>query len=99
MTGELRDRLSHKELTAHIRDRIKAAGIKRVGVRMLTITGEQAIAVDPLGGVDARFTYEEQRTIRLIAQVNHLTYVRGLPIEVDAPDVNGSGFWFYLGYA
>ena len=72
-----------KEMTAHIRDRIKAAGIK-AKVRKLDET-------PTMGGViqinvptyEAEFSEHEQRSIRGLAATNGLTMVRGQPIDVE----------------
>ena len=68
--------MSHKELTSHIRNRIKAAGIK-ARVKMNADCGTKYITV-VTPSFDARFTSEEIKTICTIAQCNKLTYVRNI---------------------
>lgn len=77
-----------KEMTAHLRNRIKAAGIK-ARVRFL---GRQ-IQVFPVAyGVE--FSEADQHTIRFIAKVNKLTRVRGQEIDVDRmTDPHGMEFY------
>jgi hypothetical protein len=70
--------MTHKEMTAHIRNRIKVAGIKA----KVKMQDGYTISVDvPAYGIE--FTEEDQRTIRHIADCNRLTWVRGLKIDVD----------------
>ena len=74
--------MTHKELTKHIRGRIQAAGIK-ARVRMQEgNAGNKCIQVFGVT-YDSSFTAEESHTIQLIAQCNRLTYVRGLPIDIN----------------
>ena len=77
------DKLTHKEMTKHIRQRIKKAGIK-ASVSLYRSCGSKWIRVST-HNFEARFTEEEQRQINNIAEVNRLTYSQGLPIEVDIP--------------
>lgn len=86
---------THKELTAHLRDRIKKAGIKAC-CSLQTYCGEQVIRVS-VPKYDAQFTEDEQRTIRTIAQVNGLTFARGSAIDLDRM-TNSQEFVFYMGY-
>lgn len=73
--------MSHKEMTKHIRTRLAKAGIP-CRVRMAVICGNSMIQViTPT--FEARWTPEQLRQIGLIARVNHLTFVRGLPIHSD----------------
>ena len=72
-----------KEMTAHIRDRIKAVGIKakvRKWDETPTMGGFIQINVP---AYEAEFSEHEQRAIRNIAAVNGLTLVRGQPIDVE----------------
>lgn len=88
-----RGQMNHRELTQHIRGRIKAAGIK-ARVNMDVCCGSKKIIVyvtEPR----AVFTDEEQRTIRLIAQCNRLTWVRGMQIDIEQM-TNPQQFNFYL---
>jgi len=73
--------MTQKEMAAHIRGRIKAAGIN-ARVRMIESCGSKYIQVNA-PTFDARFTDEQQRTIRTIAKVNHLTMVRGGEIDIE----------------
>ena len=75
------EKLSHKEMTAHIRNRIKVAGIK-ARVCMQTACGDKIIRIDAIR-YKLAFTHEEQRTIRQIAVSNDLTYVMGLEIDIE----------------
>lgn len=82
--------LSLVEMTAHIRRRIKAAGIK---ARVRKFDDSRTIQVNaPAFGVE--FTEDEQREIRHIAVCNRLTWVRGLPIIVEQM-TNPSAFDFH----
>ena len=91
--------LTHKEMTAHVRSRLKQAGIS-AGVRMQSYCGERVIYVYPRGGPYARFTEAEQDTIALIGQVNGLSFVEGKPVTATYKGhyCFGHGFRFYLGY-
>jgi len=82
-------RLNLVEMTAHIRRRIKAAGIK-ARVRKLDDGCIQVFA--PEYGVT--FSDDQQREIRHIADCNRLTLVRGLPIVVEQM-TNPETFNFY----
>lgn len=73
--------MSHKEITAHIRGRIKHAGIK-ARVRLYEACGSRFIQIAGITP-DAEFTDEQQREIRIIAQVNGLTLSRGMPIDIE----------------
>lgn len=73
--------LTHKEMTAHIRKRIKVAGIK-ARVRLYEACGARWIQVN-VPEYDVDFTEEEQRTIRQIAVTNRLTWARGMEIDVE----------------
>lgn len=73
--------MNHKELTAHIRNRIKVAGIK-ARVCMQESCGNKVIVVYGTA-YEINFTEEEQRTIRLIAKTNRLTWVRGMEIDIE----------------
>jgi hypothetical protein len=68
------------EMTAGIRSRVKANGIKaRVGK---FDNGDPHFRVWPIRN-EVLFTEAEQRTILNIAKNNGLTFVRGLEIDVD----------------
>ena len=78
------------QTAAHIRGRIRHAGIKA------------RVRVAPGGGVvqvvaptaDAVFSDAAQREIRLIAKCNRLTWVRGMEIDIEQM-TNPSVFSFY----
>lgn len=73
--------LSHKEMTAHIRGRIKHEGIQ-ARVRLYESCGSLFIQV--FGTTyEQDFTDDEQGTIRTIAVVNSLTWVQGMPIDIE----------------
>ena len=93
-TEEILGMLNHKEMTAHIRNRIKVAGIK-ARVRMQDCCGSKVLQVNaPAYGVE--FTNEQQQTIRHIAKCNGLTWVRGAEIDVERM-TNPHDFNFYMG--
>jgi hypothetical protein len=73
--------LTHKEMAAHIRKRIKVAGIK-ARVQMREACGDQYIQVFGVT-FDAEFTDQEQREIRQIAKTNGLTLAQGMEIDVE----------------
>jgi hypothetical protein len=84
--------LNHAEMTAHIRNRIKAAGIK-ARVRAQSC-GSASIQVNtPVYGQE--FSSADQRAIRHIALCNKLTLVRGMEIIIEQ-DTNPFEFNFYL---
>ena len=84
---------THKDLAKHLRGRIKAEGIP-AGCRMVEYCGRQVISIYPRGGVDATFSDEQQRTVRLIAQVNGLTRAEGMPIDLERmTDTHGGRFY------
>jgi hypothetical protein len=75
---------------AHIRSRIKHAGIK---ARVRVAPGGGSIQVNA-PSYEAVFSDEEQRKIRLIAKVNGFTWVRGMEIVLEQM-TNPSNFNFY----
>jgi len=76
--------MTNKEMTAHIRSRIKAAGIKaRVIGRH--ICGENRITI-ATQSYDARFNSKELRDIAVIASANRLTMVMGVAINLNTID-------------
>ena len=85
--------LTHKELTAHLRKRIKIAGIK-ARVDMMETCGCKAIRVF-VTAPELEFNESEQREIRHIAKCNGLSWVRGMEIDVDQM-TNPQSFHFYL---
>jgi hypothetical protein len=84
--------LTHKEATAHVRGRLKAAGIK-ARCKLVVSCGSESISVSPIGP-DDRFSTEEQETICRIGIASHLTFVRGLPID-PTQGTYGHGMEFY----
>ena len=83
--------LTTKEMTAHIRKRIKVAGIK-ARVRM-TSGSTGGIQVFPVAH-EIEFTEDEQRQIRFLAKTNKLTCVRGVEIDVERmTDPHGMEFF------
>ena len=88
--------MSHKELTAHIRERIKKAGIK-ARVCMNYSCGSRVIQV-VTPSYESRFTSGEIVRFCTIALANGLTFVRGLPIDLDVQaQLTGATQWdFYL---
>lgn len=87
--------MTHKEMTAHIRSRLKAEKIKaRVRMDAATFGLPPSIYVDT-PAFDARFTAEEARRIAEIAVANRLTLTRGAPVDVEIAEQTGSvGFCF-----
>jgi hypothetical protein len=79
------------DLTKHLRNRIKAAGIKA-----LVHKSKSGNAIHVwVPNYDVDFSEDQQRTIRQIAVVNRLSWVRGLPIDVEQM-TNPKNFVFYL---
>jgi hypothetical protein len=73
--------LTHKEMTAHIRNRLKVCDIparcrmnEACGFRMIQVFGVTH---------EARWTAEQAKMIGRIARVNGLTFVRGMPVDED----------------
>lgn len=84
--------MTQAEATKHLRKRIQVAGIK-ARVRQLPAS-KTGLQVFPIAyGVE--FSVAEQRTIRLIAQVNNLTLARGMAIVVDQ-DTDPFGIEFHV---
>jgi len=76
--------LTHKEMTTHIRSRIKASGIKArvIGQR---ICDENRITI-ATPSYEVRFTSKELRDIAIIASANRLTMVMGVAIDINHID-------------
>jgi hypothetical protein len=72
---------AHKEMTAHIRTRIKANGIK-ASVSKYTSCGVNFIRVS-VPAFDAEFTQDEQRKIHTVCKSNGMTLSRGMEIIID----------------
>lgn len=85
--------MNHSEMTRHIRSRVKAAGIK-ARVYKDSSCGSDCIVVC-VPNADARFSDDEQKQIALIAHCNSLTYVRNMPILLDAT-THPIDFRFYM---
>ena len=73
--------MTHKEMTANIRKRLKVEGVK-ARVDMIEACGVKCIRVF-VPAFDATFTDEEQRKIRFIAKLNRLTRARRSEIDVE----------------
>lgn len=73
--------MTHKEMTAHIRNRIKSAGIP-ANVRMLNYCGVKAIEVSGKT-YETLFTEEQCKTIAIIAKSNNLTGALNSVIDID----------------
>lgn len=87
--------LTHKEIAAHLRDRLRFEGIQ-ARVQMRSYCGEKVVAVAPTT-YEGRFTHDEQRTIGAIADVNGLSFSQGMAIDT-THDNHGVGFTFFVGY-
>lgn len=74
--------MEHKEMTKHLRYRLRKAGVP-CRVRMNDYCGVRVIQVIT-PAYDERWTPEQLRQIGLIARVNKLTLQRGMPIYEDA---------------
>lgn len=85
--------LNHKDMTAHIRNRIKVAGIK-AKVSMQVSCGSRVIYVR-VPRYELSFSDDEQRTIRSIAKANRLTWVRSGEIDVERM-TDPQEMWFHL---
>ena len=86
--------LSHKDMAAHIRGRIKQAGIK-ARVQMDDFCGVLWIKVIGVT-FESQFSEDEQRTIRQIAKVNGLTWAQGMEIKIEQmTDAKGFHFVFH----
>lgn len=85
--------ISMKEITAHIRKRIKHEKIK-ARVYMSPTGSAHFIGVcPPAPGIE--FSEHEQRTIRHIAKCNRLTWIRGMEIDVERM-TNPFGMHFHM---
>lgn len=71
--------LTHKEMTAHIRKRLKVAKIP-ARVRLYTACGTRCIQVDRVEH-DAEWSAKQAQEINLIAAVNNLTGARRSAID------------------
>lgn len=85
--------MTQSEAAKHLRKRIRVAGIQ-ARVRQLPAS-KTGLQVFPAAyGVE--FSAEEQRQIRIIAQVNQLTLVRGMAIDTER-NTDPFGMEFYVG--
>jgi len=83
--------LTHKEMTAHVRSRIKKANIA-ARVQMNESCGVLWIQI--FGATfEAEFNEQEQRTIRQIAKTSGLTLAQGMEIDVEQM-TNAKSFQF-----
>jgi len=82
---------THKEVTAHIRQRIAKAGVK-ASVSKYTSCGVHWVHVSATKP-DANFTPLEQTAIKIIAKSNGLTKARGLEIDIHS-STNSQEFHF-----
>jgi hypothetical protein len=73
---------SHKETTAHIRQRIAKAGVK-ASVSKYNSCGTSWIRV-AVSKHELNFTPLEQTAIKIIAKSNGLTKSRGLEIDINS---------------
>ena len=88
--------MTHKEMTAHIRGRLKHEGIP-ARCRLLDVCGMLSIQV--FGKTyETKFTREQGFLIGRIARVNGLTFVRGLPVTEEhcANVAPGAHYDFYF---
>ena len=84
--------MTHSEITKHLRNRIKAAGIK-ASVRKMVICGCKRVSVS-VASYDQNFTADEQKTINRIARVNGCTLIRGMEIEDSTPFGNDNEYFW-----
>lgn len=77
--SEMKTLNHHTEMTAHLRRKIAAEGIKARVRKWNNNGGIQVFTV----AHNIEFTEAEQRYIRNLAKVNGLTSVRGLEIDVE----------------
>lgn len=71
--------LTHKEMTAHIRKRLKVAGVK-ARVRMQDFNGHRMIQVST-PAYDKRFSSAQLDQLATIVMANGLTLIRGAKID------------------
>lgn len=83
-------KMTHKEMTAHIRGRIKKAGIRaRVKMNQPLKGWPGGITIDT-PTFEAEFTADEARVIAEIAIANGLTKTRGMPIDLEIATMTGN---------
>ena len=89
--------LNHAEMTAHIRKRLRAAGIK-AHVRKQSDGGGPLIRIEVADrDPDVRFTDEEQREILIIVSANGLTGARGSAIDINRMTYGWGGVFEFRG--
>jgi len=71
--------MDHKHTTKHIRNRLRAQGIK-ARVSLYAACGSRWIRVVPVAA-DASWNGEEAQKIAICAKVNGLTYSQGMEID------------------
>ena len=84
--------MNHKEMTAHIRNRLAKAGVK-AKCKMQDLCGHKVIAIDT-PTFESRFTPAEQTLIVGIVMANRLTAIRGLPVTDNGTHTHGGKFEF-----
>lgn len=72
--------MDHKELTKHIRGRLKAHKVP-ARVKMNDFCGTAVVTI-VTPSYDYRWSSEELREIGICAQVNRLTLSQGMPIDL-----------------
>ena len=83
--------MNHKEMTAHIRNRLAAAGIK-AKCKMQEYCGCKVITIDaPKFGIE--FTDSEQTAMYNIVVANRLTFARGMPVANNGTMAFGGKFY------
>lgn len=87
---------NHKDITAHIRKRLKAAGIK-AKCKMVSFCGCDTVQV-AVPSFESRFTSNQIREFVTAAKVNGLTGSRGMELDVEhESSLTGKIQWnFYL---
>ena len=89
--------MTHKEMTAHVRARLRAAGIKS-RCSMKEYCGVRAIEVSPLSLEDcSRLTDAQQRELLIIVSGNGLTGARGSSIDTEQMTYAWGGTFEYHG--
>ena len=73
--------MTHKEITAHIRKRLKAAGIK-AKCKMVSFCGCKTVQV-AVPTYESRFTSEQIREFVTAAKVNGMTASRGMELDIE----------------
>ena len=79
----MKSTLTHKEMAAHIRKRIKASGIKAKCRMQTGLSGSGGVIQVITPTFESRFTSDEIHTFCTIAKVNGLTHVMSAEIDPD----------------